>query len=69
MSAPDWAASGRVDRFSADLVDPFTLAVLRSGVGVDWAATSVEWDYTGDNVATASIRLLDGEDYRIGRKS
>ena len=69
MSAPDWAASGRTDAFSADLVDPFTLATLRRGVGVDWAASSVQWDYTGENVATASIKLLDGEDYRIGRKS
>ena len=69
MSAPDWAASGRTDAFSADLVDPITLETVRRGVRVDWAASSVQWDYTGDNVATASIKLLDGQDYRIGRKS
>lgn len=69
MTAPDWGASGRIDRFSASLVDPFTLATLRTDLGVDWAGSSVQWDYTGDNVATASIKLLDGEDYREGRKS
>ena len=68
MSAADWAASGRRDTFSAALVDPFTLQEV-APLDVDWANTSVEYDYTGDVVASASIRLVDGADYRIGRKS
>ena len=69
MSQIDWAASGRTDRFSAQLIDPFTLSTLSEDLGVDWAGSSVQWDYAGDNVSTASIKLLDGADYRIGRKS
>lgn len=68
MAAPDWAASGRTDTFSAVLVDPFTLAEV-ADVAIDPASTSVEWDCDGDVVASASIKLLDGQDYRIGGKS
>ena len=68
MGAPDWEASGRTDTFSACLVDPFTLKEV-ANVGIDPASTSVEWDYEGDVVQSASIKLLDGQDYRIGGKA
>ena len=63
----DWAATGRKDEFSAVLVDPFTLEEV-APVEVDWADSSVTFDWEGDHVAGASIKLLDGADYRIGQK-
>ncbi len=63
----DWAATGRRDAFSAVLVDPFTLEEV-APVEVDWAKSSVSSDWEGDNVTGASLRLLDGADYRIGQK-
>lgn len=60
-----WAATGRTDTFSATLVDPFTLEDVQP-VELDWASTSVTYDYEGDCLAGASIALEDGADYRIG---
>lgn len=63
----DWGMSGRIDRYSAYLVDPFTLQELGA---VDFipASSSISFTVDSENVSGASIQLANGADYRMGKK-
>lgn len=68
MEQYDFAASGRVDAYHCELVDPFTLTPVGE-VGFDPAATSINYDYEGDNKIGATVKLAEGSDYRAGGKA
>ena len=63
----DWAASGRVDDYRCELVDPFTLKAVGEAAFVP-TASSVTYDYESANVVGATIQLASGADYRRGGK-
>ena len=60
----DWAASGRVDDFRCELVDPFTLKAVGE---VDFVptASSVTYDYESTNVVGATMALNPHGDMAI----
>lgn len=64
----DWAEPFREDRWSAQLVDPFTLQVVGS-VPIVAASCSVTSSADSSTGVTARIKLADGADYRSGAKS
>lgn len=57
----DWAKSGRIDDYSIDLVDPFTLRKVGEA-DFDAEGSSIAEAYYSDNFSTASIKL-EGSDY------
>lgn len=61
----DWGATGRIDTYSFELVDPFTLA----GTGtteVKEDSSSISWDYTSENELQATLDMGPGN-YRQGQ--
>lgn len=58
--AIDWGASGRVDAYSLNLVDPFTLEVTGTA-DFDPSGSSVTWADDSESGAQASIALVDSD--------
>lgn len=55
----DWGASGRTDEYWADLVDPWTLSVIRNNVQFIPEETSVTYGLYTDNLVEATITIAN----------
>lgn len=58
-TTPDWGASGRLDEYWADLIDPWTLGVVRSGFNFVPDDTSVTYGNYTDNLSEATIKMAN----------
>lgn len=65
-SGVDWGASGRVDTYSIELVDPFTLGVV-GRVEATGGASSLTWALDSEAQLSATIDLAEGDYLQDGR--
>ncbi len=61
----DWAASGRKDTFTCNLVNPFSLQDGRE-VAITGSKCSLSWGYYTDNKLSGKIVLAEGDDFVQG---
>lgn len=61
----DWAASGRKDTFTCNLVNPESLQDGRE-VAIDAAKCSLSWGYYTENRLSGTIVLAEGDDFEDG---